>query len=112
MLCHRPRVIQTAAATWLEPSERPAQFLGRVSLSPKLWNTNHRPKRVVPAFEASGNRLGIGFVDLYLIHTPYAFRPGDDLDPRDEHGNVVYDEVESYCNFQICPRACLLSLVT
>ncbi len=60
-------------------------------ITTKLWNTNHRPERVGPAFEASRNRLGISFVDLYLIHTPFAFRPGDDLDPRDEHGNIVYD---------------------
>jgi len=61
-------------------------------ITTKLWNTNHRPERVEPAFEASRNRLGIGFVDLYLVHTPFAFRPGDDLDPRDEHGNIFYDE--------------------
>lgn len=61
-------------------------------ITTKLWNTNHRPERVEPAFEASRDRLGISFVDLYLIHTPYAFQPGDDLDPRDEHGNIIYDE--------------------
>jgi aldehyde reductase len=61
-------------------------------ITTKLWNTNHRPERVEPAFEASRIRLGIDFVDLYLVHTPFAFRPGDDLDPRDEHGNVLYDE--------------------
>jgi aldehyde reductase len=61
-------------------------------ITTKLWNTNHRPERVEPAFEASRNRLGIRFVDLYLVHTPFAFRPGDDLDPRDKNGNIVYDE--------------------
>ena len=58
----------------------------------KLWNTNHRPERVAPAFEASRNKLGLDYVDLYLVHTPFAFKPGDDQDPRDEHGNVLYDE--------------------
>src|SRR5215469_6163487 len=61
-------------------------------ITTKLWNTNHRPERVEPAFEASRNRLGISFVDLYLVHTPFAFRPGDDLDPRDEQGNILYDK--------------------
>jgi alcohol dehydrogenase (NADP+) len=61
-------------------------------ITTKLWNTNHRPERVEPAFEASRGRLGLGFLDLYLVHTPFAFRPGDDPDPRDEHGNIVYDE--------------------
>ena len=58
----------------------------------KLWNTNHRPQRVKPACEASLKRLGLDFVDLYLIHTPFAFQPGDDQDPRDVNGNVIYDQ--------------------
>ncbi len=57
----------------------------------KLWNTNHRPERVKPAFEASLNRLGLEYLDLYLIHTPFAFQPGDEQDPRDRNGNVLYD---------------------
>src|SRR3954468_5954014 len=57
----------------------------------KLWNTNHRPERVEPAFEASLKRLQLDYVDLYLIHTPFAFEPGDDQDPRDASGNVIYD---------------------
>jgi alcohol dehydrogenase (NADP+) len=58
----------------------------------KLWNTNHRPERVRPAFEASLRRLQIDYADCYLIHTPFAFRPGDDQDPRDENGQVSYDD--------------------
>jgi diketogulonate reductase-like aldo/keto reductase len=57
----------------------------------KLWNTNHRPERVKPAFDASLRRLRLDYVDCYLIHTPFAFQPGDEQDPRDEHGRVVYD---------------------
>ncbi len=57
----------------------------------KLWNTNHRPERVKPAFEASCRRLKVDTVDCYIIHTPFAFRPGDDQDPRDERGKVIYD---------------------
>jgi alcohol dehydrogenase (NADP+) len=57
----------------------------------KLWNANHRPERVAPAFEASLDRLGLDYLDLYLIHTPFAFQPGDDQDPRDQNGNVLYD---------------------
>ena len=37
----------------------------------KLWNTNHRPERVKPSFEASLKKLQLDFVDLYLIHTPF-----------------------------------------
>jgi alcohol dehydrogenase (NADP+) len=62
-----------------------------VFITTKLWNTNHRPERVEPAFNASRERLGISYADLYLIHTPFAFQPGDDPDPRDPSGNVIYD---------------------
>jgi alcohol dehydrogenase (NADP+) len=62
-----------------------------IFVTTKLWNTNHRPERVEPAFEASLERLGLTYLDLYLIHTPYAFRPGDNQDPRDQNGNVLYD---------------------
>ena len=58
----------------------------------KLWNNNHRPERVRPALQASLDRLGLDAVDLYLVHTPFAFQPGDDQDPRDPHGAVVYDD--------------------
>jgi diketogulonate reductase-like aldo/keto reductase len=63
-----------------------------VFIATKLWNNNHRPERVRPAFEASLKRLQLDYVDLYLIHTPYAFQPGDEQDPRDENGKVIYDE--------------------
>jgi diketogulonate reductase-like aldo/keto reductase len=62
-----------------------------VFVATKLWNTNHRPERVKPAFEASLERLQLDYVDLYLIHTPFAFQPGDVQDPRDTNGNVIYD---------------------
>jgi diketogulonate reductase-like aldo/keto reductase len=57
----------------------------------KLWNNNHRPERVKPALQASLDRLGLDAVDLYLVHTPFAFEPGDDQDPRQPHGAVAYD---------------------
>jgi alcohol dehydrogenase (NADP+) len=62
-----------------------------IFVTTKLWNSNHRPDRVEPAFEASLQRLQLKYLDLYLIHTPFAFQPGDNQDPRDENGNVIYD---------------------
>lgn len=62
-----------------------------IFVTTKLWNSNHRPERVEPAFEASLNRLRLNYLDLYLIHTPFAFQPGDEQDPRDQNGNVIYD---------------------
>jgi diketogulonate reductase-like aldo/keto reductase len=57
----------------------------------KLWNSNHRPERVKPAFDGSRRRLKVDHVDCYIIHTPFAFKPGDEQDPRDEQGRVIYD---------------------
>ncbi len=63
-----------------------------VFVATKLWNSNHRPERVKPAFEASLQRLQLDYIDLYIIHTPFAFQPGDEQDPRDGNGKVIYDE--------------------
>jgi diketogulonate reductase-like aldo/keto reductase len=45
--------------------------------------------------------LQIDYVDCYVIHTPFAFCPGDEQDPRDEHGQVIYDPgvtlAETWC---------------
>ncbi len=60
-------------------------------ITTKLWNNNHRPERVRHAFEASRRRLRLDYVDCYLVHTPFAFQPGDEQDPRDERGQIIYD---------------------
>ena len=57
----------------------------------KLWNNNHRPERVKAALEASLRRLQLDYVDCYLVHTPFAFKPGDEMYPRDEHDQPIYD---------------------
>jgi diketogulonate reductase-like aldo/keto reductase len=62
-----------------------------VFVTTKLWNNNHRPERVKPAFDASRLRLRLDHVDCYLIHTPFAFQPGDDQEPKDTRGQVIYD---------------------
>ncbi len=69
-----------------------------VFVGTKLWNNNHRPERVRPAFEASLKRLQLDYVDLYSIHTPFAFKPGDEQDPRDKNGNVIYDNATTLTN--------------
>ena len=62
-----------------------------VFITTKLWNNNHRPERVQSACEASLKRLGVDYVDLYLMHTPFAFQAGDEQDPRDQNGKYLYD---------------------
>lgn len=61
-------------------------------ITSKLWNTNHRPERVGPAIDASLRRLQLDYLDAYLVHTPYAFAPGDNLHPRDVNDRPIYDD--------------------
>lgn len=58
----------------------------------KLWNNNHLPERVGPALDASLRRLQLDHVDSYLIHTPFAFQPGDDQYPKGADGQLLYDD--------------------
>ncbi|MDN5297302.1 MAG: hypothetical protein PWQ71_1408 [Bacteroidota bacterium] len=41
-----------------------------IFLTTKLWNDDIRANRAERAFEASLNRLGLDYVDLYLVHWP------------------------------------------
>lgn len=58
----------------------------------KLWNTYHRPELVEVNIKDSLKRLNLTYVDLYLIHWPLAFKPGDDPYPR-VNGHIQYDKV-------------------
>lgn len=42
----------------------------QVFVTTKLWNDDHGARRAPAAFEASLRRLGLEYVDLYLIHWP------------------------------------------
>ena len=59
----------------------------------KLWNNTIIARAgSSPLGEASLRlALRLDHADCYLVHTPFAFKPGDELDPRDEHGQPIYD---------------------
>lgn len=46
----------------------------------KLWNTFHEPEKVEPACRRSLENLGLGYIDLYLMHWPFGFNERDDFD--------------------------------
>ncbi len=53
----------------------------------KLWNDQHAPAAVAPAFERSLRDLRLDYLDLYLVHWPFpnTHAPGVDVGSRDSH---------------------------
>jgi diketogulonate reductase-like aldo/keto reductase len=57
-------------------------------ITSKLWNTFHQPEDVEPAFRKSLKDLGLDYIDLYHIHWPVAFEPGNMPFPHDKTGKT------------------------
>ncbi|XP_044133829.1 aldo-keto reductase family 1 member C3-like [Bufo gargarizans] len=60
----------------------------------KLWSTFHSPELVRPALEKSLKDLQMDYLDLFLIHMPIEFKPGEDLVPLDENGKCLYNNTD------------------
>ncbi len=43
-------------------------------ITSKLWNTAHKEQQVKPALEKSLTKLGLDYLDLYLMHWPVAIK--------------------------------------
>ncbi|XP_066595272.1 aldo-keto reductase family 1 member C18-like [Prorops nasuta] len=63
-------------------------------ITTKLWNNCHKQERVVPSLKKSLEDLGLDYVDLYLIHWPFAFKDGDDVMPTDDKGNTILSDTD------------------
>uniref|UniRef100_A0A6I8RTD2 NADP-dependent oxidoreductase domain-containing protein n=1 Tax=Xenopus tropicalis TaxID=8364 RepID=A0A6I8RTD2_XENTR len=60
----------------------------------KLWSTFHTPERVRPALEKSLTDLQLDYMDLFIIHNPVEFKPGDDPLPLDENGKPIFHNTD------------------
>ncbi|KAI5294585.1 hypothetical protein KEM52_003681 [Ascosphaera acerosa] len=71
----------------------------QIFITSKLWCNAHDPHDVVPACKESIRKLDCGYLDLYLMHYPFAFKPGPELHPKNEDGSPAVadiDYVETY----------------
>ncbi|XP_043823396.1 aldo-keto reductase family 1 member D1 isoform X3 [Dromiciops gliroides] len=59
----------------------------------KLWPTFFMPEMVRPALEETLNNLQLDYIDLYIIETPMALKPGNNLFPKDENGHWIYHDI-------------------
>ncbi|XP_072129777.1 aldo-keto reductase family 1 member A1-B isoform X2 [Mobula birostris] len=60
----------------------------------KLWNNKHHPEDVEAACRKSLEDLKLTYLDLYLIHWPYAFQKGDNPFPVNPDGTIQYDYID------------------
>ncbi|KAL1919304.1 uncharacterized protein VTP21DRAFT_1997 [Calcarisporiella thermophila] len=69
----------------------------QIFITSKLWNTDHHPDRVQKALEKTLANLGVEYLDLYLMHWPVSFKPGDDPFPKGPDGKMIIDDTD-YCD--------------
>jgi len=60
-------------------------------ITTKLWNTKHHPNDVEEALQQSLADLGLEYVDLFLMHWPVAWKPGEELFPKENGMPVMID---------------------
>ncbi|CAH1175846.1 unnamed protein product [Phaedon cochleariae] len=65
-----------------------------VFITSKLWNTMHRPDLVEPALKETLKNLGLAYLDLYLIHWPFALKEDGALFPTNPDGTVAYSDAD------------------
>ncbi|XP_011314061.1 aldose reductase-like [Fopius arisanus] len=60
----------------------------------KLWSNSHKFNSVEKALKSSLSALGLDYLDLYLVHWPFAFEDGDDFVPKNPDGNYKVSDTD------------------
>ncbi|NWY06797.1 AK1BA reductase, partial [Nothoprocta ornata] len=60
----------------------------------KLWNTFHERPLVKEACKKSLAALKLDYMDLYLMHFPMGYKPGEELSPLDDKGMIIPSDTD------------------
>jgi len=60
----------------------------------KLWNSHHCPNLVETGLKETLEALKFEYLDLYLMHSPMAFKENLGLNPTDDNGKLIYADVD------------------
>lgn len=63
-------------------------------ITTKVWNNYHKEEHVVPICKQSLANLGLDYIDLYLVHWPFAFKEGDDLFPTNANKELLESDTD------------------
>jgi alcohol dehydrogenase (NADP+) len=63
----------------------------------QLPEIGNRPEGVEKYIKKSLSKLQLDYLDLYLVHVPFAyFERGDEIHPRKEDGSMLLDKTTNH----------------
>jgi len=87
-------------------------------ITSKLWSAQHKQASVKPACELTLKNLRLDYVDLYLMHFPYAFKEGEGDFPKpgpdESHHELAMsdtDYLEAWKGMEECVKAGLVKSI-